>query len=631
MKPTGSRDTARRRPASPGGDPRNGARAGWGPALLALLVFAVFSGHCIRPSLHLHEQGEVFFLDAGFWARTCEQPGAAIESLGAALIQLGRPDALGAIVLGAIALGLLALNRIILARWWGRPAFVLSAVPLAWWMGWLSDFSRPPFTPVLGLLLTLGCLALAQRVQEWSWFHRLWAEGAGLAVLFWLAGAWVWWLALLIASSELRIDRRRWPLAAGVLAAAFLATTGYARMHPYPDLLSLGPASLVQGWPWLPGLLVFYLSCLTAAAVRAWLPAAWIERPRPWYRRIFMPHGGRGQAAQWLEMGLALAMGMGLWRIGHDRGRQARLELDRAAREHRWDQVLERMAAVGLSDTGARLDACQALFHTGRLGDLQFHLPHHRKIPFLPEFEQVRGEWILPLADTLLALGEVNYALRWLHEGHEISGDQPRILQRLAAACRIKGNENAARIYLGRLSQHPRYRGWARSQLAFGSEAAAASQGPDTQLPSRAVPTTDFPGSYLDTEQILGHLLHDHPDNRMAFEYQMAHWLASGRLEDAVRQLDRLKSLGYSRIPIHYEEALLIHHRLQRTPPRPPEGMDIRPETRQRFTRFDQLFERYQNDIDACRRALAPGFGATYWYYHLFGTTAGLAASEKRS
>ena len=47
-------------------------------------------------------------------------------------------------------------------------------------------------------------------------------------------------------------------------------------------------------------------------------------------------------------------------------------------------------------------------------------------------------------------------------------------------------------------------------------------------------------------------------------------------------------------------------------------GRPIRPVAIERFSRFAQLLDQHRGDRAAARRALAPEFANTYWFYYVF-------------
>ena len=93
--------------------------------------------------------------------------------------------------------------------------------------------------------------------------------------------------------------------------------------------------------------------------------------------------------------------------------------------------------------------------------------------------------------------------------------------------------------------------------------------------------------------------------------------LALCDLDGLVRQLGRLDDFGYTAIPRHVQEALLIYQRLKGTP-LDLHGRRIRPETVQRFAEFAEAFDRARKNPED-RPAVERNFGNTFWFYFYTG------------
>jgi len=105
----------------------------------------------------------------------------------------------------------------------------------------------------------------------------------------------------------------------------------------------------------------------------------------------------------------------------------------------------------------------------------------------------------------------------------------------------------------------------------------------------------------------------------MAFEYLMACYLVTGRVDKIVENVDRLGDLGYARIPTLYEEAILIHYGIQGKGA-PPARLNISPDTLRRYERFAQIRNSMgpQNQ-QAAFNLLIREFGTSYFFYYSFG------------
>ncbi len=106
----------------------------------------------------------------------------------------------------------------------------------------------------------------------------------------------------------------------------------------------------------------------------------------------------------------------------------------------------------------------------------------------------------------------------------------------------------------------------------------------------------------------------------MAFEYLMASYLVTAQLDKLVQNLDRLDDFGYPHIPPLYEEAILIY---QSTTSKEIDlkGRQISLESRQRFERINQTFDRYMGNKQAAANEVATYYGDSYFFYYTYGVS----------
>jgi hypothetical protein len=125
----------------------------------------------------------------------------------------------------------------------------------------------------------------------------------------------------------------------------------------------------------------------------------------------------------------------------------------------------------------------------------------------------------------------------------------------------------------------------------------------------------------LPADRLLRQLLEANRTNRMAFDYLVAQRLLKNQLELLPVELGRLEALGETALPRPCEEALLIYQESRPGDVATLRNLPISAAARERYRRFVQLARR-QPSPSAARAALAPEFGDTYWFFHLFGETA---------
>ena len=89
-------------------------------------------------------------------------------------------------------------------------------------------------------------------------------------------------------------------------------------------------------------------------------------------------------------------------------------------------------------------------------------------------------------------------------------------------------------------------------------------------------------------------------------------WCTTGRLED----------IDYERIPLHYEEAILIYTHGTGNDAN-VDGRSILWETLSRFEEFRKVRDRHSGDRRRAWDALAKDYGDTYFFYYTFGSSGG--------
>ena len=106
----------------------------------------------------------------------------------------------------------------------------------------------------------------------------------------------------------------------------------------------------------------------------------------------------------------------------------------------------------------------------------------------------------------------------------------------------------------------------------------------------------------------------------MAFEYLMACYLLTAQLDKFVQNLSRLDDFDYPKIPRLYEEAILIYQ-IATDRKVDLKGHQISLESRQRFERINQTFDRYMRNKQAAFDEMAKDYGNSYFFYYTYGVS----------
>lgn len=547
-------------------------------------------------------------------------------------------------------------------RWLGAGVLTALAVVLGWGYGLIvrQTMGKPAFGRGPGLVLaavlvwtryglhleSITALALAVLIAAAYAHPRLdslrpaWRAGVAISLVvlgYWLCGGAAFVGVLLSAAVE--HQRRRRPglsallLLAGILTPAVLGHLVLDRplreavtcLLPYSDTSRLEGSlclCLLYGLAVVPAIAVFLWRRGPAGEGRAGrrsglaLRLGWVRLPPRWRAAV-----GVLAAAALIGLAWPPQTARRLAVMKHCRAREWELVLAHAARLHRDRFTLDVSYAVNL-----------ALYHTGRLGDAMFAFPQAPLSLNLgtafascpePRYYAERPKAIFDIGLANLEMGLVNEAERLAHEGLEVHGPHPAILQQLVLVNLVKRRPEAARIVLGALCQNPVARPWARARAATLVRAPEELLNDEFIIGLREnLPTRRDESALLVTleARCLGQL-EENPGNRMAFEYLMAHYLLTHNLDGFLRALPRAQAFNDGALPTHYQEAVVLCE--ARTGQEvPPWSAQVRPEVREQFRQFAAAVAPYRNQPDPVPALAATrAFVKTYFHHYAFERT----------
>jgi hypothetical protein len=215
-------------------------------------------------------------------------------------------------------------------------------------------------------------------------------------------------------------------------------------------------------------------------------------------------------------------------------------------------------------------------------------------------------------------LGSINEARHWAYEAVSTDGETPWILKRMVVVNFVSGDLRAAERCLNVLDKTLFFQKWAREFRKIMHNPALETNDPGLIRDRSMLVKTDFLISSGHPPKELDILLMENPKNKMAFEYRVAHELLTCLLGGLPKHLQMLNNFGYTQIPRHLEEALLIFGVMSKKREMPPIFRYIRQETFQRFKDFNQVLAKYNGDRAAAKNELGQKFADTYWYYMFY-------------
>lgn len=300
----------------------------------------------------------------------------------------------------------------------------------------------------------------------------------------------------------------------------------------------------------------------------------------------------------------------------------AMLKIDYYTCHGKWSEVL-RIARSYPTSVFTLHMVNRALYHTGRLNSDMFSFPQNSSTLFLDDIAFIEGDIYHSMRKALwqkfgiyLELGCINYAQYELYSILELFGERPVLLKNLAMINMVKGNYNAARVYLGALSKILFHADWADKYLNNLKSGPALETDEKIQQLRSIMLAHNYGFSKFKTDRMLLDLLETNNQNRMAFEYLMAYYLLEKRCDKIVENLYRLKDYQYYEIPTLYEEAVVIYEYSTQTKV-DLNGYKISHATQQRFIDFLKMEKAYAQNKELAFKELAKIYGDSFFLYYL--------------
>jgi len=119
-------------------------------------------------------------------------------------------------------------------------------------------------------------------------------------------------------------------------------------------------------------------------------------------------------------------------------------------------------------------------------------------------------------------------------------------------------------------------------------------------------------------------LLAADPQNRAAADCLLGQYLLERDPAAVVKNLGRLRAAGYTSLPRHIQEAVVLQEGLQPGPV-DYQGWPVDPDVRATYQRFAAALQplRGTGDAEAAIRTLAAQFGTSYYLYYVSGRPQG--------
>ncbi len=259
-----------------------------------------------------------------------------------------------------------------------------------------------------------------------------------------------------------------------------------------------------------------------------------------------------------------------------------------------------------------------ALSETGRLNDRLFWFPQS------PDGQSLFLKWemyeeVLKIGGYFYyTTGMVNEAHRWAFENMVIRGIAPEDLKMLIKTEIINGNYGMAAKYNSKLKHALFYRKDAsRFENILKSE-MLIDVDPELSLKRKEKIIGDFfsitDNPYINIERAFS----ADSLNRRIFDYHMAYLMLSEDYPALIAGFQKLQRLGFSRVPAHLEEAVLVCRMSEPGKNIDSGNLRINPQTESRFGQFLETFRQYGNNLKTAQPFLQQKFGNTFWYWAFY-------------
>ncbi len=288
-------------------------------------------------------------------------------------------------------------------------------------------------------------------------------------------------------------------------------------------------------------------------------------------------------------------------------------------KRRQWDAILKKAKHNSSPDLMSQFITNSALFHKGKLLEEMFNYPQvwgprGLVLDFARAATRDVTQTDVPRAmlnsDLVFEMAHINAAFRRAYNHMSQMGRTYENLRRLAECSMVNGNYALAHKYFSLLERTLFHREFARQCKELIADTHIA----DThfaELRSR-LPTIEIDMHRHNFIPLLT-LVNSNARNRMAFDYLIAWCLLDKRSMPMIADsMHLLKDVGYTSIPTHLQEAIIMMQRFSGTSVDTP-GFKRDADTASRIRQFGQLILSYPDERSA-QRKLQGAFRDTYMY-----------------
>jgi len=587
---------------------------------------------CIEPTLIYHGhifklKFPVFFVDVSFIKSFLVRPSGFVECLSAFLSQFYYYSWAGALVITLMGWFFYLAAGPFVKSYTGRSIHLLRFVPA---VGLLLAYNRyihcleGSIKILLALLFALVYIKMPLRREwmRWTVFLLLSALlycGAGTGGLLFA------WFCCLYEIRQRRYYSSLWCLVSALAASYVLAN--YFLESNLSKLWFIFPQEQSFEDPIIAKITIYsYLVFGLAAMAMTFFPRlqrgiakvtkhrrGGKSRDSSSTRLVVKDQGSKMLFV--IRWSVLLAMTAAIIFFTFDRMEKSRLRIYYYGYHRKWPELLRQARGIPVEEYNYSLIHFinRALLHTGKLGSEMFSYPQISQGLII----RWQGDTRFVHIGLRFELGLLNDAEQLAHETLELFGSHPMTLKQLALINIAKGQTEAACIFLNALSKDLIFGRWARDCLKRLESDPLLLEDERIRRIRTFVATTEPLELASVFNWQLQKLLQHNGNNKMAYDYLMADHLINKQLDGFVMHFRYLNNFGYTDIPRHYQEAILIyaaevkkHVNLG--------NYKIARGIQQRFNDFRYLAYANKNVPKAKLKVLLKDYSDTYYYYYLF-------------
>lgn len=587
-------------------------------SIIFLFLCFVYLFWRLDPKLIYQAQEPVFFFDPHFMRQFLHEPGGLNDLLASFLSQFFYLSWTGSLLLVALFTAIAWNTKSILKSVNGDHSILyLHWIPTIFLLVLHSNY-KYPLVFTLGLLLSLTSVNVYVRFAPTNKLLRLLFYIILHSVLYYVVAGNVFVFSLIVLTYEIFYHRKIvTPLFYGLVAVLipYLGARALFIMSirdAYRLQLTFYETYTINHVSWV--LYAFFTFVIVLKVLgRKFIITGDTDKITFYEKFLFR----RSTSIQFIQGLIFLIIAFLASQQAFDQSRKSFIQIDYYSRFGEWEKVLDLVKQGRAERSIVESQAYRALYHCGRLCDELFSLTKHFGGDGLFMHSRLAELFPIQHSDLFFDLGILNEAEHWAYEAISITGETPWNLQRLALVFLFEGNRDVAARYLGMLKQTMWHRKWARTCQKLLDNTDDLSGFPQYRYLNTAIPYTDFLLSPIEPERCLEELIKC-PGNKMAFEYYMAHCLLSGNLNLFIEHLHRLNDFNYTKIPRHFEEAILIYIQLTGRKDINLPGRSISRETVRKFVDFNQILARHDKNINNAYIELERKHRDTYWFYALY-------------